>query len=276
MLKQRVITALVLAPLLIWGIIALQTQWLGVLLAVFIVIGGWEWSRFIGFTKPVERTVYSLIIAAATGGAGMVVSGTETVALFIILMACAWWFIGALMVFRFRGASGLSTGDRIHGFGAGVLVLVATWVALISIHGSSTKGPYLLLFLMVLIWAADIGAYFAGRKFGQRKLAPKVSPGKTIEGVIGGMAASLLVAVAGVFLFDISFMDALWFIPLCFIVAIFSVMGDLLESLFKRRVGVKDSGTIFPGHGGVMDRIDSLTAAAPVFALGLILLGGVK
>lgn len=275
MLKQRVITALILAPLLVWGIIALDTQWLGLLLGVFIVIGAWEWSRFIGFTKPAERTVYSLIVAAAIGAVGVAIGRTETVALFIILIACAWWFIGALMVLRFRGASGLATGDRIHGFGAGVLVLTATWVALVYIHGSSIKGPYLLLFLMLLIWAADIGAYFAGRKFGQRKLAPKVSPGKTIEGVIGGLCASLLVAVVGMFLFEIPLMDALWFIPLCIIVVIFSVMGDLLESLFKRRVGVKDSGTIFPGHGGVMDRIDSLTAAAPVFALGLILFGGV-
>ncbi|MFC1749637.1 phosphatidate cytidylyltransferase [Pseudomonadota bacterium] len=261
---------------MIGSIFVLETQWLGVLFGVFMVIGGWEWSRFIGFTKPASRAIYSAIVAIGVFAVGFAANQTEFVALFLIVMACAWWFVGALMVFRFRGANGLAAGDRVHGFIAGLLVLLATWVALTYIHASSEKGPYLLLFLLMLIWGADVGAYFAGRKFGQRKLAPNVSPGKTIEGVYGGIALSALVAVVGMFLFSIPLMDALWFIPLCFIVVIFSVLGDLLESLFKRRVGVKDSGTIFPGHGGVMDRIDSLTAAAPVFALGLSLFGGVK
>ncbi len=276
MLKQRVITALILAPLMIWGIIALETEWLGWVLGAFIAIGGWEWGRFIGFTDPIKRSMYALLVVAVLGGFSMTISDSDTVALFVILLACAWWFVGALMVFRFRGETGLAAGDRIHGFVAGVLILVATWAALTQIHASSEKGPFLMLFLMMLIWAADIGAYFAGRRFGQRKLAPSVSPGKTIEGVVGGVFASSIVAIIGVFLFSIPVADALWFIPLCLIVVVFSVMGDLLESLFKRRVGVKDSGSIFPGHGGVMDRIDSLTAAAPIFALGLSLFGGVK
>ncbi len=275
MLKQRVITALILAPLMIWGIIALEPLWFGFLIGAFVAVGAWEWSRFVGFTEPGSRITYSVVVAAILFGVGYVVSSTETIAMFVVMLACAWWFLGALMVFRFKGETGLASGDRVHGSIAGVLVLIATWVAVTSIHASSEHGPFLLLFLLMLIWAADIGAYFAGRRFGKRKLAPKVSPGKTIEGVIGGVCASMLVTVGGMLAFGIPLMDALWFIPLCFIAVLFSVMGDLLESLFKRRVGVKDSGTIFPGHGGVMDRIDSLTAAAPVFALGLSLFGGV-
>lgn len=261
---------------MIGSIFVLETQWLSVLFAAFVVIGAWEWSRFIGFTELKGRIAYSVIIAAVVGGFAFVVNQAESLALLLLVMACTWWFVGALMVLRYHGKPGLEVGDRVHGFIAGILVLVATWTALTLIHASSEKGPYLLLFLLMLIWGADIGAYFAGRKFGRRKLAANVSPGKTIEGVYGGIALSALVAVVGMFLFEMPLMDALWFIPLCFIVVVFSVLGDLLESLFKRRVGVKDSGTIFPGHGGVMDRIDSLTAAAPVFALGLSLFGGVK
>ena len=123
-----------------------------------------------------------------------------------------------------------------------------------------------MLFLLLLVWAADIGAFFAGRSFGRLKLAPQVSPAKTWEGVLGGLGAAALVAAAGAWWFDL---PRVAFLSLCLAVALISVVGDLTESMFKRYAGLKDSGSVFPGHGGVLDRIDSVTAAAPLFLLGL-------
>ncbi len=276
MLKQRLLTAAILVPLVVWGLLSLSTAVIGAILALFVLIGGWEWARLIGLTSPGARVVYALLVAAVLWVAQQFVTTVDSAITIILLLAVLWWLVGTTMVFRYRGATGLSNSDRIVGAVIGLLVLVPTWLALVHLHGSTQRGPALVLFLMVLIWGADSGAYFVGRKWGRRKLAPHVSPGKTVEGVLGGMMASIVIAVIGLVLFDMPLTNALWFIPLCFVVVAFSVIGDLFESLFKRRVGVKDSGQILPGHGGVLDRIDSLTTAAPFFTLGLILLDGMK
>jgi phosphatidate cytidylyltransferase len=140
--------------------------------------------------------------------------------------------------------------------------------------GGRARGAEWILFAFVLVWAADIGAFFIGRKFGRLRLAPSVSPGKTWEGVLGGMIASAIVAVLGNWWFGrTSPISLAQFLPLCLAVVAFSIVGDLTESLLKRFAGVKDSGSLFPGHGGVMDRIDSVTGAAPVLLLGLLMLG---
>jgi phosphatidate cytidylyltransferase len=148
-----------------------------------------------------------------------------------------------------------------------LFALVPVWLALVRLH---EQGPQLMLFLLLLVVAADIGAYFAGRALGKHKLAPRVSPGKTWEGVGGGLVAAAMMAAFGVWWFD---MDAVPFMALCIVVAIASVVGDLTESMFKRHAGLKDSGNLLPGHGGVLDRVDSVTAAAPVFLIGLERLG---
>ena len=276
MLKQRLLTAAILIPLVIWGLLSLSTLTIGWILALFVLLGGWEWARLIGLTSAAARAAYALFVVVMLWLAQQFVLSVESALLTILLLAGAWWLVGSSMVFRYRGETGLGSADRILGAVIGLLVLVPTWVALTHLHSYSAQGPALVLFLMVLIWGADSGAYFVGRKWGKRKLAPHVSPGKSIEGVVGGMAASAVIAVIGIALFDMPLANAFWFIPLCFVVVVFSVIGDLFESLFKRRVGVKDSGQLLPGHGGVLDRIDSLTAAAPIFTLGLTLFGGVK
>jgi phosphatidate cytidylyltransferase len=125
---------------------------------------------------------------------------------------------------------------------------------------------------LILIWVADSGAYFVGRQWGKNKLAPRVSPGKTIEGLLGALAGGLIWGYAGMVWFEPK--SGWLFVALCFVTVLFSVLGDLVESLFKRNAGVKDSGQLLPGHGGVLDRLDSLTSAAPVFVLGLMLLEG--
>ncbi len=276
MLKQRLLTAAILIPLVVWGILSLSTPIISWILALFVLVGGWEWARLIGFTAPVTRLAYALLVATVLWLTQLFVSNFESAVLIVLLLSGFWWLVGSSMVFRYRGEVGLSGRARFFGGFIGLLVLVPTWLALVHLHGYSQHGPALVLFLMVLIWGADSGAYFVGRKWGKRKLAPHVSPGKSIEGVAGGMATSVLIALMGMVLFEMPLASALWFIPLCFVVALFSVMGDLFESLFKRRAGVKDSGQLLPGHGGVLDRIDSLTTAAPIFTLGLILLGGAE
>jgi phosphatidate cytidylyltransferase len=153
---------------------------------------------------------------------------------------------------------------------AGVFVLVPAWISLVSILQIAGQGPALLLLGMAMIWAADIGAYFAGHRWGRLKLAPQVSPGKTFEGVAGGLLGSVLTAGVGGSLLGLPLAAML---PLGVCVAVTSVVGDLTESMFKRSVGIKDSGRLFPGHGGVLDRIDSITAAVPLFALALQWMG---
>jgi phosphatidate cytidylyltransferase len=275
-LKQRVLTASVLASLIIWGLFSLSTPMIASILAFVVLLGGWEWARLIGMTSTVARAAYVAAVLAVLWLAQRLVVDNPSALTFILAAAALWWLAGTVMVLRYRGESGLSSFDRVTGLVIGLLVLTPTWLALVYLHGSSSYGPALVLFIFMLIWGADVGAYFAGRKFGKRKLAPNVSPGKTVEGVFGGMAMSAVVAAVGMMLFKMPLASAFWFIPLCFVVVIFSVIGDLFESLFKRRVGVKDSGQLLPGHGGILDRIDSLTTAAPIFVLGLILFGGIK
>jgi phosphatidate cytidylyltransferase len=180
----------------------------------------------------------------------------------VLGIAVLWWIVALVWVVRFAGrVSGLSAGL------AGVLVLVPAWLALVQLHEISRQ---LVLLLILLVVAADVGAYFGGRTFGKHKLAPTVSPGKTWEGVAGGLVAALLMATAGVYWLNL---NAWPFLGLVAAVVFASIVGDLTESMFKRHAGLKDSGSLLPGHGGVMDRVDSVTAAAPFFLLGLERLG---
>lgn len=150
----------------------------------------------------------------------------------------------------------------------GPIVLTPLWTALVALHGNGEDGPSSVLFLMILIWVADSGAYFAGRQWGRNKLAPVISPGKTWEGVYGAVFGALICGLLlAWYRSDIEGFH--WLVPVCVITVLMSVVGDLFESVMKRKMDMKDSGTLLPGHGGVLDRIDSLTAAAPVFVLGL-------
>jgi phosphatidate cytidylyltransferase len=180
----------------------------------------------------------------------------------LIQAALAWWVFALVWV-----AIAPARVNRVTAAGAGLLVLVPAWLALARLHAA---GPQWLLFLILLVVAADVGAYFAGRRFGNNKLAPRVSPGKTWEGVLGGFVAAALLAAVGVWWFKV---DAPRFLALCIVVVVASIIGDLTESLFKRHAGLKDSGRLLPGHGGLLDRVDSVTAAAPVFLIGLERLG---
>ena len=275
MLKQRLITVAVLAPLVISAILFLPSLWLGMFLAVSVLIGAWEWAGLQKYSSPVARGGFTLLIGALLYiSYDLLFGGLQHYLLYVLGVAFVWWCFTFIMVASYKGQTDISTAQRVSGMFIGVVVLVPAWVGLTYIHAFGDSGPYLLLFLMFLIWAADSGAYFAGRSLGKRKLVPNVSPGKTIEGVVGGLVAALAMVFVFAYFLGFGAAELVWFVPLALFVVIVSVVGDLAESLFKRRVGVKDSSNILPGHGGILDRIDSLTAAGPVFALGLYIFGG--
>lgn len=261
MLRQRVITALILAALVIGAIFWLPQHITAGVVSLLMLAGAWEWAAFIGLKHAVARLGYVALIAATMAfiwSQGLHSPRAEQ----LLPAALIWWTVAVVWVISLPAYV-----NRASAALAGVLVLVPAWFALLRLHD---EAPYWLLFLLLLVVAADVGAYFAGRAFGRHKLAPKVSPGKTWEGVGGGVAAAALLAIVGTTFFKVPMAP---FVAVCAVVVAASIIGDLTESMFKRHAGLKDSGTLLPGHGGVMDRIDSVTAAAPLFVFGMERLG---
>ncbi|MCU7930698.1 MAG: phosphatidate cytidylyltransferase [Candidatus Thiodiazotropha sp. (ex Codakia rugifera)] len=270
MLKQRVITALILAPLLVAAVLLLPTGYLAVVLGLAVAIGGREWAKLSGIDNHSIQLVYAFFLLICLAGVYFFLP--ETWLPGVMAASVAWWLYALFRLTRYQTGQDSPVSTPIRAL-QGLIVLVPAWLALISIHRIISTGPGLLLFVLILIWSADVGAYFAGHRWGKHKLAPQVSPGKTREGVYGATAAALL---CGLFLagwLDVAMTQLPLILFLCLVTMLFSVVGDLFESLLKRQRGLKDSGTLLPGHGGMLDRIDSLTAAAPVFLFGLILLG---
>lgn len=262
-MRKRVLTAVVGAAALLVILLFLPVWATVVVLTLMLLAGAWEWSAFLRLSTATRRLTYVALVALLLPLVWRVSANPDGRDL--ILVAAVLWWLTAFMWIAFaprlvsRWAAGV----------AGVLALVPSWLALVWLRLAPPHGQW-VLFTLILVWVADIGAFFVGRRFGRIRLAPAVSPGKTWEGVLGGVALSALVAVAGSLWFHVSLAV---FLPLCLATVAFSVIGDLTESLLKRFAGMKDSGSLFPGHGGVMDRIDSLTGAAPVLLLGLRLLG---
>lgn len=263
-LGKRVLTAVVMAAVLL-GVVLWLAPWVTVaVLTLLALAGAWEWSRFLQRDATLWRIVYVVLVAVLLWLAWRVTATTAQRNL-LLGLAVLWWLVAlAWIVLAPQRVAPWSAA------GAGLLALVPAWLALVRLRLSLPQGAQWLVFVLVLVSIADIGAFFCGRHFGRVRLAPQVSPGKTWEGVLGGIAASVPVALAGSLWFRL---PLLTFVPLCLAVVGFSIVGDLTESLLKRFAGMKDSGSIIPGHGGVMDRIDSLTGAAPVLVLGLTLLG---
>ena len=193
-----------------------------------------------------------------------------------LYIATAWWLISSIFVVRFRKTAGelpvaFDRLDVTLNLLAGVFIIIGAFVAITGLHQAAQYGATYILVLLLLIWVADSAAYFSGKRFGRHKLAPLVSPGKTWEGVAGAALATVLFALLTAYLLAFDRREVLLFVVLALCTLAFSILGDLIESLFKRRAGVKDSSRLLPGHGGILDRIDSLMAAAPVFLLGLSL-----
>jgi phosphatidate cytidylyltransferase len=264
MLRLRILTAVALGALLVALLLFAEPLLAGLVLGLFVLIGAWEWSGLLRVRAGWLRCAYVLALAGAallgqhyiaTTGSFM---GLMQLTLLWWLVALGWVTLAPLYASTLAAAL------------AGLLALVPAWLALVRVAGSWPRGGEWTLFILLVAFAADTGAFFAGRRFGRVRLAPRVSPGKTWEGVIGGMLAAGAIGFAGAWWFGQPPRD---FVPLCLGAAAVSVVGDLTESLLKRRAGLKDSGRLFPGHGGVLDRIDSVTSAAPAMAFGLILMG---
>ena len=263
-LRQRVATGLLLAVLVIAILLWMPPSVAVGAIMVVVAAGAWEWAGFAGIASIAMRVAYATAVIAGIAAAWYF-TGTTPALIVFLSCAAAWWLasVGWLVL-----APG-SGGPRVAA-AAGFAVLVPAAVGLGRLVVLEPRGQVLLLFLLVLIAAADVGAYFGGRSLGRHKLAPRVSPNKTWEGFWSGMLAAGCAALAGGSLFGEPLLP--W-VAVCVAVALVSVVGDLLESMFKRQAGLKDSSSLLPGHGGVLDRLDSLSAAGPVFLLGVLLLG---
>jgi phosphatidate cytidylyltransferase len=229
---------------------------------VLVLIGAWEWAAFIGNGSAAARAGFTITVAVLLIGCLYFYSTMPQFVRSALGVAMLWWIVAFFWV--------CLAPARVHPLGAalaGILSLVPCWLALVYIT-FTTNSAYWVLFTLALVWAADTGAFFAGRWLGRVPLAPRVSPKKTWEGVFGGMLAAALVSwVAARYVFAV---DVWPFVATCVAVAAISIVGDLTESMLKRAVGLKDSGSVFPGHGGMLDRIDSVTAAAPALVFALI------
>ena len=273
-MRTRILTALVLIPVTIAALFLLPPRAWGALTLMIVMIASNEWAILSGYRKQSGLLVVAgtLLIGACMlftpwpgfdAGDGwpeaLVVSICGAATLFWIVIAPAWLYFG----WRIESKIVLTL--------VGWLALTATWVAVVQLQ---TRSPALLLALMAIVWVADTAAYFAGRRFGKRKLAPSISPGKTWEGVYGGLIAVTVYALALLPLAEGAGYSApilptsvIAWVALVLGLAGLSVVGDLFESQLKRHRGVKDSGKLLPGHGGILDRIDALMAALPPAAL---------
>ncbi|WP_072799540.1 phosphatidate cytidylyltransferase [Marinobacter antarcticus] len=272
MLKTRIITALILAPIAIGGIFFLPPLGFALFTAAIITLGAWEWANMSGFEQQPGRVGYAVVIAI------ILYSLLDVPAVAVLWLALAWWFACFFLVRSYPAGSERWGSVSVRAL-MGVLVLVPAWVGLNYLRaggfqfGSTDNNLMVILYVFCVVWVADIGAYFAGKAFGKAKLAPRVSPGKSWAGVWGGLAAVGAFAVIVSVLASASTAETIMLVVASLITGMVSVLGDLLESMLKRFRGIKDSSRLLPGHGGIMDRIDSLTAAIPVFALIITQLG---
>jgi len=282
MTRTRLLAALVMAPVAIAAILLLPTPWMVAAAAVLFLAGLWEWFDLAEIEDTLARTV--LLVANLAVMVAIVWASRSSSAYSMVLFQLAsvigvvWWLLALAWLGRYEFASDHDTHARVFKLAAGALSVIPAWCALAWIHAGQPNGHRWLLTALAIVWAADSGAYFAGRKlggklFGARKLAPRISPNKTLEGLLGGVVAGIVVGIAFA-LFAGATPNQLPAVALVALVAVlFSVIGDLFESLLKRHAGVKDSGHLIPGHGGILDRIDGVLAALPVFAVGKAFLG---
>ncbi len=274
MLKQRIITGALLGIVFLLCLFFLP--WLGftVFVALVLLIGAWEWANLASFETLYQRLIYTaatlllmICVAFYVGMDHHLIKQTEVRN--VLLVAGTWWALALLWVQGYPSSTVL-WGSRWVRALMGWLVLIPSWLSLSYLHQYS-NGSWLILLVMMIVVIADSGAYFSGKAFGRRKLVVQVSPGKSWEGFWGGLFCCSLLGL--IVASSTGFKEWLSLFVIVLLTALASVLGDLLESMIKRHRDVKDSGTILPGHGGVLDRIDSITAAAPIFTLGVILSG---
>ncbi|GAA0557284.1 MULTISPECIES: phosphatidate cytidylyltransferase [Rheinheimera] len=285
MFKQRVITALILAPLALMAVFYLPLAGFALFISAAFLLGAWEWSGLCGLASKAMRWVYVMLTAIILAllywqwPAPLHWPVEQNVLLSTLLLAgIGWWVLAIVLVLTYPKSQKLWAGSDWGKALMGWLTLVPAWVAVLFIRStdyaaSNFTGAWLIFCLLALVWAADIGGYIVGKPFGKHKLLPKVSPGKTVEGMLGGLALVAIVVTIVAWLQDWPAQTGIWYVS-ALLLTVLSVFGDLTESMFKRVAGKKDSGAFLPGHGGILDRIDSLTATAPLFAIIVALYGG--
>lgn len=268
-LKLRIITAAILLPIVIWCVFfAPGPASFAALAATVVTIGAWEWTAMMGWQNKLARAAFAaLVLLLLLCSRLPVIMPYHNI---IYMLSVGFWLVALRLVLGYPDNTKVWARTWLL-LPVGLVLLVPAWLGLTTLHSESA---WWLMYLFGLVWGADTGAYFAGRAFGKNKLAPQVSPGKTREGLFGGLALTMVLAIAVALYRDLNGVHLAAFLGLSLLTVLASVLGDLFESMAKRRVGIKDSGSIFPGHGGALDRIDSLTSAAPVFALGWLLAGG--
>ena len=277
MTRTRIAAALVMAPVAIAAIWFLPTPWMMVAAAAVFLAGLWEWFDLAEVDDSLAKWVLLIanlgLMVAIVWASRSREGGTLVLYQVGSLIGVIWWLVALFWLGRYNFGSNHQSWARAVKLAAGTLAVVPAWCALTRLHADGDNGHRWLLTSLAAVWAADTGAYFAGRHLGRHKLAPRVSPNKTLEGLAGGVIVGTIVAL----LFSLLAGATTGDLPKVALVAaasiLVSVIGDLFESLLKRHAGKKDSGTLIPGHGGVLDRIDAVLAALPVFALGKALLG---
>ena len=266
MLMHRILTAIPLAILVVWAILYQSTD---VLMGAFLVItfiAGWEWAQLAGIKALALRVLLaSVLVVTVYLGYKYIL---HTVWLhYLLILTVSWWCV-VMLYMSSRSPKPASEAFSAFKVLIAFITIVPPMLALLRVH-ELPQGPYWMLYMMMLVWVADIGAYFSGRRFGKVKLAPHLSPGKTREGLYGALILTSFYSLGAAYFFELNFQQALWLWVITLLATIISVAGDLFISLLKRERGVKDTGAILPGHGGVLDRIDSLTSSAPFILIML-------
>jgi len=261
MFRQRLLTSLVLVPLVLLAIYYANAWFLVGVVLLLVAIGAWEWTQLIPLNTLLSKLFFIFIVLI------FVAINKFWFHEWLLCSFVVWG--GILLAVITFPASQAYWGHRIGLFGVGLLLLPLFANTLMELYGHS-QGKSLIVYLLCLIWATDIGAYLVGKRWGLHKLIPRVSPGKTIEGATGGFSLAMFVAILGCYYFNPHAITT-WYV-VSIVTTLISMLGDLLVSMLKRRTKLKDTGHIFPGHGGVLDRLDSLIAATPLFFYGLTFL----
>lgn len=274
MLIQRILTAIVLIPLVIIALFFAPLSIFSYLIIAVCALATWEWSHFLGMVEKTQKAIFMVLIISLLALLYLIpidLSLKGKLYTYIICLSIVWWLIALLLVISYPQSAKYWSKSILIKLLFALFTLIPFYISMLELRSINYDidrytGAVWLLYVFVLVWATDTGAYFAGRAIGKHKLAVKVSPGKTIEGFIGGVSLAILVCLL-VYLtgyFAISFIN---FLISSLLAILVSVLGDLTESMFKREAGIKDSGNLIPGHGGILDRIDSLTAAVPIFTV---------